>query len=297
MARALDNFRWSTLPTVATYCVFRFEKDQNVKSLGVLRNKIVSRFGMPRSGVDRKISSNFPEAIQVILGIYKGKSHANLHDKEIEKNFRLYSISELEEIFEEIINYNLIKHENNLKLVAVEILKKSKHEFDLYYRLTIAQGLDITDVPEDLFEKTNELSQIYKIKSELEDDKYVLEVNQVSNINSYSLEDILELSKNAPTYIEANVKRYIRNPTIARWALQRANYKCEINPEHETFIKSSDSKPYVEPHHIIPLSEQKNFNLNLDNVENIISLCPNCHRQVHLGKVKPNLIRKESLFR
>ncbi|HDY7447493.1 TPA: HNH endonuclease [Vibrio vulnificus] len=44
------------------------------------------------------------------------------------------------------------------------------------------------------------------------------------------------------------------------------------------FIKRSNGEPYLEVHHIIPLSQG-----GLDSLENVISLCPNCHRKIHFG--------------
>ena len=40
----------------------------------------------------------------------------------------------------------------------------------------------------------------------------------------------------------------------------------------------------MEGHHIIPMKAQKDFkNANIDRVENILCLCPTCHRKVHLS--------------
>lgn len=43
----------------------------------------------------------------------------------------------------------------------------------------------------------------------------------------------------------------------------------------------------MEPHHLIPLSEIYSFcdkyHRNIDCVENVVSLCPNCHKKIHLS--------------
>jgi 5-methylcytosine-specific restriction protein A len=44
----------------------------------------------------------------------------------------------------------------------------------------------------------------------------------------------------------------------------------------------------METHHLIPLKVQDDFMYSLDVPANIISLYPNCHREVHLGN--PNKI-------
>ena len=76
---------------------------------------------------------------------------------------------------------------------------------------------------------------------------------------------------------------YWRDPVIAANALCNANYKCEICATHPTFIRKSNGKPYTEPHHLVPMSAQKDFNVSLDVENNIVSLCSNCHNQIHYG--------------
>ena len=63
--------------------------------------------------------------------------------------------------------------------------------------------------------------------------------------------------------------------------MEHAGFKCEIDHNHKTFTNSF-GRQYLECHHIIPLNAQKDFpNVKLDSMFNIISICPNCHRQVH----------------
>lgn len=74
---------------------------------------------------------------------------------------------------------------------------------------------------------------------------------------------------------------YPRNKNIAFNALQNAMFKCEVNHKHETFIAKKTGKSYVEAHHLIPMKFQDDYNVSIDVPENIISLCPNCHRAFH----------------
>ena len=60
--------------------------------------------------------------------------------------------------------------------------------------------------------------------------------------------------------------------------LELANGKCEECHSEAPFIKKSNGLPYLEVHHIIPLSEN-----GLDEVKNTLALCPNCHREIHFG--------------
>jgi 5-methylcytosine-specific restriction protein A len=79
------------------------------------------------------------------------------------------------------------------------------------------------------------------------------------------------------------VSSFPRSAAIACAAIEKANFKCSIDPGHKTFLTKSGI-PYMEAHHIIPLSEQEKFGTSIDTPDNIICLCPNCHRFIHHGK-------------
>ena len=50
----------------------------------------------------------------------------------------------------------------------------------------------------------------------------------------------------------------------------------------------------MEAHHLIPMAVQKDFNINIDRIENIVSLCPICHSAIHLGneQIRYELLKK-----
>lgn len=77
---------------------------------------------------------------------------------------------------------------------------------------------------------------------------------------------------------------YKTNPRIAKTALHMMEFKCEHSAdEHTTFVCKSGYQ-YMEAHHLVPMHAQKDFTENLDRVENIVSICPNCHSAIHLGE-------------
>lgn len=61
---------------------------------------------------------------------------------------------------------------------------------------------------------------------------------------------------------------------------------------HPTFIRKKSDKKYTEPHHLIPMAFSDEFDVSLDVEENIVSLCSNCHNQIHYGKDADVLLRK-----
>ncbi|KAA5538859.1 MrcB family domain-containing protein [Adhaeribacter rhizoryzae] len=94
--------------------------------------------------------------------------------------------------------------------------------------------------------------------------------------------------------LNASSTSWVRDPNIAFMALKKANYKCENNENHITFISATNRHQFVEAHHLIPMEFQDDFDASIDVPENIISLCPNCHRAFHnaIDEVKIALAMK-----
>jgi hypothetical protein len=74
---------------------------------------------------------------------------------------------------------------------------------------------------------------------------------------------------------------YSRDPGFASQALVTAMYQCEIDRNHKTFRLRATGNPYMETHHLVPMQVQKAFKNRIDVPENIVSLCPTCHRLLH----------------
>ncbi|MFD1885965.1 HNH endonuclease [Paenibacillus wenxiniae] len=74
---------------------------------------------------------------------------------------------------------------------------------------------------------------------------------------------------------------YPRNPTESIEAKRRNNWTCEVDVSHVTFQSASDNNPYVEAHHLIPMAAQDFYENTIDFADNIVALCPNCHRKIH----------------
>ncbi|WP_214776036.1 DUF3578 domain-containing protein [Exiguobacterium sp. s37] len=91
--------------------------------------------------------------------------------------------------------------------------------------------------------------------------------------------------------------RYPRSAKEAALALARANYTCELDENHETFLSKSSGQKYAEAHHFVGISNHPKFpEVDLDRAANIVCLCPNCHRKIHYGEDEVRLPMIESLF-
>lgn len=87
--------------------------------------------------------------------------------------------------------------------------------------------------------------------------------------------------------------RYKTNSRISKTAIDLAKYKCEIDNNHVSF-KSKLNENYMESHHLVPMSAQVDFSSNLDRIENIVCLCPLCHKAIHYGEksIRMKLVSK-----
>lgn len=90
--------------------------------------------------------------------------------------------------------------------------------------------------------------------------------------------------------------RFRRNPRRSAAALVDAEFKCEVNPAHETFISHRTTHAYMEAHHLIPMGFQSDWVFNLDVRANIVALCPTCHRLLHHGDPAGKRSAIQSLF-
>ena len=82
----------------------------------------------------------------------------------------------------------------------------------------------------------------------------------------------------APKKITVQATVFVRNEDVVAEVLFRAKGKCEACLKNAPFVRQSNSTPYLEVHHIIPLASNGE-----DTVANARALCPNCHREEHFG--------------
>lgn len=123
------------------------------------------------------------------------------------------------------------------------------------------------------------------------------EAEQFEKINNGSVtgytEEELRVLENIDYHYEPKIekkekeKREKTDSKLKATRIEKANFLCEINSEHKTFLNSTGKHQFLECHHIIPMKSQKNYpNKKLDGLFNLVALCPNCHAQVHYASDK-----------
>lgn len=103
--------------------------------------------------------------------------------------------------------------------------------------------------------------------------------------DEYSLsEKEILLKEENPEYIIEKKKKILNSFSRSIEVIKNAKigdkYTCQYNKFHKTFLTPQNIQ-YMEAHHIVPLSAQKLFSTNLDVLENVICLCPQCHAEIH----------------
>ncbi|WP_409174409.1 MrcB family domain-containing protein [Brevibacillus fortis] len=138
---------------------------------------------------------------------------------------------------------------------------------------------------------TNQKIKKNLLDEEENEDKFQILVNTIE-----PSETPLEPQPKPTIKKSGNKEEYPRNPKISREALEFANYLCEIDCRHLTFTSSVTGKNFVEAHHLIPMRFQDYFENSLDVPGNIVALCPNCHRQIHLAEASQKVELIAQLF-
>lgn len=110
--------------------------------------------------------------------------------------------------------------------------------------------------------------------------------NSIKNLSDSELNNITNNYKRRLAYSDTKTKTKINPETqYSTASLQKYAYKCCANNEHVTFTSKSHGNQYMEAHHLIPRKYQQLYydelNVNIDCVQNIVALCPNCHRTLH----------------
>ena len=148
-------------------------------------------------------------------------------------------------------------------------------------------GLDIDSVIHEvsmLPDSSDLLGDLVAYKTNVSIEQKRLEQNFQKSVEE-ALKDTTEKRKERlqsyngkPEKIQTISYAFTRSPDVVAEALLRARGFCERCKEKAPFLRKSNGSPYLEVHHIIPLSED-----GTDTLENVLALCPNCHRKVHFG--------------
>jgi 5-methylcytosine-specific restriction endonuclease McrA len=144
---------------------------------------------------------------------------------------------------------------------------------DLISYLSIGDEILFTHDQENIF--------IYNLS---QNTNYEAEENIHSQIDMNTLRNRATHVNPRPQQVVQTINTYPRNSILKNYVKRRSNYSCEmLNCTYQGFQKEN-GEPYIEVHHVIPLSEEGE-----DSVYNTVALCPNCHRALHYANNREEL--------
>ena len=88
--------------------------------------------------------------------------------------------------------------------------------------------------------------------------------------------------KRAPRITESMI--YYRDPYLKEIVRRIADGKCQLCGMAAPFI-DRNNEPYLEEHHVQWLADGGE-----DTIDNVVALCPNCHRKIHILKAPTDVL-------
>lgn len=108
------------------------------------------------------------------------------------------------------------------------------------------------------------------------------------------LEQIAALRRSPELQVPAGVERpeqqrqastvYSRDPSVIAWVLNNSRGKCEVCHNKAPFTKLNGHF-FLEVHHLLRLADGGS-----DRISNAVAACPNCHRELHYGVRRQELL-------
>lgn len=159
--------------------------------------------------------------------------------------------------YEDFIDYALFRYNETYKNIDIEKIKSFIADHEAVYKLIYEELFDII--------------------------QYSLNFRDEKEVNEQDV-DLNEKIDNTDMYA---VEKYNRVSTVLKkLAKVNSNYRCELEDFYgcQYFTSKESHKNYVEVHHLIPRAVGNDFENSIEVVENYVTLCPHCHRLVHLGE-------------
>jgi len=119
--------------------------------------------------------------------------------------------------------------------------------------------------------------------------------------------EIIKLIDQSEETVKSISRRYKTDKKLRNTALKIASHNCELatfkGEKHTTFLSRNNDKDYAEVHHLVPMHAQEDDTfikdsklISLDQIPNLIVLCPTCHRKIHYGQDQDVKLDLELLF-
>jgi len=103
-------------------------------------------------------------------------------------------------------------------------------------------------------------------------------LSELSTDELYEQAEASVTGEQSPTQSSGSRRTYRRSEVVKQYALRAANGVCQACGSEAPFLDESGD-PFLEVHHLKRRSDG-----GADHPDNVVALCPNCHRRVHYGQ-------------
>jgi len=168
---------------------------------------------------------------------------------------------------------------DNFREVAIELRPSAVSNLTSFYEAgnICAKFYDVGSLPanEELISDFKEMLQLHAVLSYTRTVIVGINDREEDETSHESVEDLRNFRQH---------KRIERNADLVQ-AVRRLNgHTCKLCGFGYEKIFGAIGKAYIEPHHLMPISELQGENLLLDPQKHFAVLCPNCHRMIHKAK-------------
>jgi 5-methylcytosine-specific restriction endonuclease McrA len=168
---------------------------------------------------------------------------------------------------------------------AIIIINEAK-QYGIHLADTWANHFDsMWEIKRDQGEyRKNIICYEYNLNLEMFEEFNKVKYKYFSNISSEQLKQILiEKQSNINTRKVTQTSVFERSLCVKEFARRGAGGICQLCDEKAPFI-DKQGIPFLEIHHIHYLSKGGS-----DSVDNVIALCPNCHRKIHILELEEDV--------
>lgn len=260
----IDKFLSSNIE-YDTYQVTKWQKDYfQVGQLGVIR-----------VGIDKRTKTQLDGSFRLQPGIYGIVEILSKAHPRAEKSGKFWLKWSDKELKNPVGDIRYLKNLLNRPLLLKDIENDDAIKLDKY----LISGFQASSMP--LQERT-----FKRILELVGDEKQIFEAIEpevVSNLND--IQKLEEKYKYAIPQVKEIISRRIERGKISQEIKKITGYKCLICDalgQNPYVFKKSNGELFIEAHHVIPVAKEKEGSLS---VTQIITICPNHHRQLHFGQV------------
>lgn len=252
-------------------------------------DELMKEFGVANSGGMRKSNKN---KVLVIIsdhtkGLYDDKYYGN------ELHYTGMGMKGDQELYKQQNKTLAESNSNGIEVHLFEVFKAKEYIYRGIVRLC-KEPYQEKQLDEDNNERIVWMFPLITVDSEkmIDSDVYDVyyedKIRKIRKLSKDNLEQIVREKNNIKTsYRTIKTTAYIRDPYIAEYAKLRANGFCQLCGKKAPFY-TMDNKPYLEAHHLKWLSKG-----GTDTIDNVVALCPNCHRKMHKLNKKEDIKKLE----